>query len=90
MAELRSDTDCCSPEARAECCERADKDACCGEARCGCEAGVRPDDLREPARARLEGAPAEAGLVDVEIRQTHRVHEHAGAAIIHAIEPGQR
>jgi len=31
---------------------------------------------------------AAAGLVDVEIRETHRVHEHAGAAIIRARRPG--
>jgi hypothetical protein len=29
----------------------------------------------------------EAGLVDVEIRETHRVHEHAAAAIIRARKP---
>jgi arsenite methyltransferase len=31
-----------------------------------------------------EGALTAAGLVDVEIRETHRVHEHAAAAIIRA------
>jgi ubiquinone/menaquinone biosynthesis C-methylase UbiE len=31
---------------------------------------------------------AAAGLQDVEIRETHRVHEHAGAAIIRASKPG--
>ena len=30
-----------------------------------------------------------AGLVDVEIRETHRVHEHAGAAIIRATKPAR-
>src|SRR3954452_10144869 len=30
---------------------------------------------------------ADAGLVDVEIRPTHRVHEHAGSAIIRARKP---
>lgn len=30
---------------------------------------------------------AAAGLVDVEIRETHRVHEHAGAAIVRARKP---
>lgn len=30
---------------------------------------------------------AAAGLIDVEIRETHRVHEHAGAAIIRATKP---
>ncbi len=29
-----------------------------------------------------------AGLEDVQIRETHRVHEHAGAAIIRAMKPG--
>ena len=28
-----------------------------------------------------------AGLEDVEIRETHRVHEHAGSAIIRARKP---
>jgi ubiquinone/menaquinone biosynthesis C-methylase UbiE len=32
-------------------------------------------------------ALADAGLVDVEIRETHRVHEYAGAAIIRATKP---
>jgi hypothetical protein len=32
-------------------------------------------------------ALAGAGLEDVEIRETHRVHEHAGAAIIRATKP---
>jgi SAM-dependent methyltransferase len=29
-----------------------------------------------------------AGLVDVEIKETHRVHEHAGSAILRARKPG--
>jgi hypothetical protein len=29
----------------------------------------------------------DAGLVDVEITETHRVHEHAGSAIIRARKP---
>jgi arsenite methyltransferase len=29
----------------------------------------------------------DAGLDDVEINETHRVHEHAGAAIIRARKP---
>jgi SAM-dependent methyltransferase len=33
-------------------------------------------------------ALARAGLIEVEIRETHRVHEHAGAAIIRATKPG--
>ena len=38
--------------------------------------------------AELERALADAGLVDVEIRETHRVHTHAGAAIVRARKPG--
>ena len=30
----------------------------------------------------------EAGLIDIEITETHRVHEHAGSAIIRARKPG--
>ena len=46
----------------------------------GCVAGA----LTEPEfRASL----AAAGLEDVEIRETHRVHEHAAAAIIRARKP---
>jgi hypothetical protein len=32
----------------------------------------------------------DAGLVDVEIRETHRVHEHAASAIISARKPAAR
>jgi arsenite methyltransferase len=35
----------------------------------------------------FEQALADAGLTDVEIRETHRVHEYAGAAIIRATKP---
>ena len=35
-----------------------------------------------------EAALAAAGLVDVDIRDTHRVHEHAGSAIVRARRPG--
>jgi ubiquinone/menaquinone biosynthesis C-methylase UbiE len=31
---------------------------------------------------------SEAGLVDIEITETHRVHEHAGSAIVRARKPG--
>ena len=34
-------------------------------------------------RSELEAA----GLVDIEIQETHRVHEHAGSAIIRARKP---
>ena len=37
--------------------------------------------------AEFRAALAAAGLEDVEVRQTHRVHEHAGAAIIRARKP---
>jgi arsenite methyltransferase len=46
----------------------------------GCVAGA----LTEEAYRRLL---AEAGLVDVEVRETHRVHQGAGAAIIRARKP---
>jgi hypothetical protein len=39
-------------------------------------------------RAEFESALAAAGLVDVEIRETHRVHAHAAAAIVRATKPG--
>jgi arsenite methyltransferase len=38
-------------------------------------------------RAQYRDALAAAGLVDVEIRETHRVHEHAGSAIVRARKP---
>jgi arsenite methyltransferase len=47
----------------------------------GCIAGALTAD---EFRAALTGA----GLVDVEIRPTHRVHEHAGSAIVRARKPG--
>jgi ubiquinone/menaquinone biosynthesis C-methylase UbiE len=37
--------------------------------------------------ADFRSALSEAGLTDVEIRETHRVHTHAGAAIIRARKP---
>jgi SAM-dependent methyltransferase len=46
----------------------------------GCIAGAL---TREQFEHALEGA----GLVDVEIEETHRVHEHAAAAIIRARKP---
>ena len=46
----------------------------------GCIAGAL-------TRAEFESALAEAGLVDVEIRETHRVHEHAASAIVRARRP---
>ncbi len=47
----------------------------------GCIAGAL-------TRAEFADALAAAGLADVEIRETHRVHEHAAAAIIRARKPG--
>ena len=46
----------------------------------GCIAGALTE-------AGFRAALADAGLVDVEIRPTHRVHEHAGSAIIRARKP---
>jgi arsenite methyltransferase len=46
----------------------------------GCIAGAL-------TREQFAGALAEAGLVDVEIRETHRVHAQAASAIIRAQKP---
>ncbi|TML00364.1 MAG: arsenite methyltransferase [Actinobacteria bacterium] len=46
----------------------------------GCVAGAL-------TRREFEEALAVAGLENIEIRETHRVHEHAGAAIIRAVKP---
>jgi arsenite methyltransferase len=46
----------------------------------GCIAGALTED-------EFRSALADAGLVDVEIRPTHRVHEHAGSAIVRARKP---
>ena len=46
----------------------------------GCIAGAL-------TRAEFERALADAGLVDVDIRPTHRVHEHAASAIVRARKP---
>jgi SAM-dependent methyltransferase len=47
----------------------------------GCIAGALTE-------AEFRSALAAAGLADVEIRETHRVHEHAIAAIVRARKPG--
>ncbi len=47
----------------------------------GCVAGAL-------TRGEFERSLADAGLVDVEIRETHRVHAHAAAAIVRARKPG--
>jgi arsenite methyltransferase len=49
----------------------------------GCIAGALP-------RAEFEQALTDAGLVDVEIRETHRVHAHASSAIVRARKPEER
>jgi hypothetical protein len=46
----------------------------------GCVAGAL-------TREEFERALTDAGLVDIEIRETHRVHEHAAAAIVRARKP---
>jgi arsenite methyltransferase len=46
----------------------------------GCVAGAL-------TRAEYEAALVQGGLVDVEIRETHRVHEHASSAIVRARKP---
>jgi arsenite methyltransferase len=46
----------------------------------GCIAGAL-------TRGQFEAALADAGLVDLEIRETHRVHEHASSAIVRAHKP---
>lgn len=47
----------------------------------GCIAGAL-------TREQFEDALSAAGLGDVEIRETHRVHDQAAAAIIRAVKPG--
>jgi arsenite methyltransferase len=46
----------------------------------GCVAGAL-------THAEFEAALADAGFTDVEIDQTHRVHEHATSAIVRARKP---
>jgi SAM-dependent methyltransferase len=46
----------------------------------GCIAGAL-------TRDEFEQALAEVGLTDIEITETHRVHEHAASAIVHARKP---
>jgi ubiquinone/menaquinone biosynthesis C-methylase UbiE len=46
----------------------------------GCIAGAL-------TRGEFERALLDAGLTDIEIRETHRVHEHASAAIVRARKP---
>ncbi len=46
----------------------------------GCVAGAL-------TREQFESALSAAGFTDIEVRETHRVHEHAGSAIIRARKP---
>jgi arsenite methyltransferase len=46
----------------------------------GCVAGAL-------TRTEFERAAADAGLTDIEVRETHRVHEHASSGIIRARKP---
>jgi SAM-dependent methyltransferase len=46
----------------------------------GCVAGAL-------TRGQFEAVLADAGMVDLEIRETHRVHEHASSAIVRARKP---
>src|SRR4051812_23479095 len=46
----------------------------------GCIAGALTED-------QFRGALHDAGLAEIEVRPTHRVHEHAGSAIIRARKP---
>jgi ubiquinone/menaquinone biosynthesis C-methylase UbiE len=46
----------------------------------GCIAGALTE-------SEFRAALTDAGMAEVEVRPTHRVHEHAGAAIIRARKP---
>jgi arsenite methyltransferase len=46
----------------------------------GCVAGAL-------TRHEFEQALSDAGLTDIEIRETHQVHEHASSAIVRARKP---
>jgi arsenite methyltransferase len=50
---------------------------------------VAVDRLRGRAltRGQFEAAVADAGLLDLEIRETHRGHGHASSAIVRARKP---
>jgi SAM-dependent methyltransferase len=49
----------------------------------GCLAGAL-------TRDQFAGALSTAGFTDIEISETHRVHEHAGSAVIRARKPDAR
>lgn len=88
MAELTSSgcaTDvqatCCAPGAKASCCEPARADArWCADTWRGRVAGAL-------TRAEHEEGPDSAALVAVEAAEPHRVHPHAGAAVVRAVRP---
>ena len=48
----------------------------------GCVAGAL-------TRIEFEQTLADAGLTEIEINETHRVHEHASSAIVRARKPGR-
>jgi arsenite methyltransferase len=48
---------------------------------------IAEPDMDAAIRTKFEQALADPGLVDVEISETHRVHEHAASAIVRALEP---
>jgi arsenite methyltransferase len=48
----------------------------------GCVAGAL-------TRGQFEAALADTGLVDIDINETHRVHEHASSAILRATKPNR-
>ena len=58
---------------------------CCGGDGESCGAGLYAGAL---TREEYERHLAAAGLLDIEIAETHRVHEHAGSAIVRARAAG--
>lgn len=71
---------CCAPERQATCCEPSAKADCCGHGEgCRCDAS-----------STTTSALADAGLTDIEIRETHLVHEQAALAIVRARKPTER
>jgi arsenite methyltransferase len=63
MAELKTTSSCCAPQAQETCCDPADKHQCCGDGHpdgCGCAAGAggagELGQVRETVRARYAAA----------------------------------
>jgi hypothetical protein len=96
MAELKTPaettaTSCCAPETQAVCCEPSAKAECChpshgdrcGLAFLGCG---NPTAVGAFPHREFTQALADAGFLDVEIRETHRVHAQAASAIVRAPE----